>query len=160
MLALLGRSGCCVEILDLPNFGSIDQLNMAEPGPALAETAAALLPNRLTGDAIDLVLCWDLPNYLTLNALSALMTSVGRRARPGAVAHALIYYSGRDMPEHPAHFVPTADGELVDRSAPGAAIPAPRYSAEELGNGMGRFVLDRARLLGNGMQEFLFQLSS
>ncbi len=160
MLTLLGRARCCVEIADLPHFGSIDQLNVTEPGAALVDAAESLLPNRLTDEAIDLVLCWDLPNYLTLDALSALMNTVGRRARPGALAHALIFYAGRDMPAHPAHFVPTADGELIDHSASSTAITAPRYSPEELGSSMGSFVLDRARLLGNGMQEFLFRLES
>ena len=62
------------------------------------------------------------------------------------------------MREHPGRFVPTPDGELIDYSAERASIAAPRYSPEDLGKSMGRFVLDRARLLGNGMQEFLFRL--
>lgn len=159
MLALLGRSRCRVEIADLAFFGGIDQLNSTEPGSALATVADHMLPNPLPGDAFDLVFCWDLPNYLTLNALSALMNAIGQRARPGALAHALIYYSEHDMCEHPGRFVPTADGdELINFSATQAAIAAPRYSPEDLDRGMGRFVLDRARLLSNGMQEFLFQL--
>ena len=160
MLALLGRSRCCVEIADLAHFGGLDQLNTMEPGPALGEAAESLLPKRLSDEAIDLVFCWDLPNYLTLDALSALLDAIGRRARPGALAHALIFYAERDMKEHPGRFVPTADGELIDHSPPGAAIAAPRYSPEDLGKSMGGFQIDRARLLGNGMQEFLFQLAS
>lgn len=160
MLALLGRSRCRVEIADLAHFGGIDHLNTAEPGPALTDAAESLLPKRLPEDSIDLVFCWDLPNYLTFHALSGLMSAIGRRARPGALAHALIFYADRDMKEHPGRFVPTADGELIDRSAPGAAIPAPRYSPEDLGKSMGGFLIDRARLLGNGMQEFLFRLGS
>ena len=128
MLALLGRSRCRVEIADLAHFGGIDRLNAAEPGPALADVADSMLPNRLPDDAIDLVFCWDLPNYLTLNALSALMNAIGRRARPGALGHALIFYAERDMCEHPGRLVPTADGELMDYSATGAVIAAPRYS--------------------------------
>jgi len=160
MLALLGRSRCRVEIADLAHFGGLDLLNTTEPGPALADAAESLLPNRLPNDPIDLVFCWDLPNYLTLDALSALMGAIGNRARPGTLAHALIFYAERDMKEHPGSFAPTADGDLVDHSAPGAAIAAPRYSPEELGKNMGRFAIDRARLLGNGMQEFLFRLES
>ena len=159
MLALLGRSRCRVEITDLAHFGGIDCLNTSEPGPVLVDAADALLPNRLPDDAIDLVFCWDLPNYLTLNGLSALMNAIGRRARPGALAHALIFYAEPDMKEHPGRFVPTADGELIDNSAASAAIEAPRYSPEDLGKNIGQFVIDRARLLSNGMQEFLFRLA-
>ena len=68
MLALLGRSRCRVEIADLAHFSGIDRLNKAEPGRALTDVAESLLPNRLTDDPIDLVFCWDLPNYLTLDA--------------------------------------------------------------------------------------------
>ncbi len=158
MLALLGRSPCRVEIADLAHFGGIDQLNTAEPGPALARAADSLLPVPPAGDAFDLVFLWDLPNYLTLDALSALMNTIGQRARPGALVHALICYAARDMPEHPGRYVPTADSELMDLSASSATVAAPRYSPEELGNCMCHFEIDRARLLSNGMQEFLFQL--
>ena len=64
----------------------------------------------------------------------------------------------REMKEHPGRFVPTAAGELIDRSAPGTLIPAPRYSPEDLGKSISGFTIDRARLLSNGMQEFLFRL--
>ena len=79
-LALLGRSRCRVEIVDLAHFVGVDRLNSAEPGPALARSADALLPHPPPGDAFDLVLCWDLPNYLTLDALSALMDAIRSRA--------------------------------------------------------------------------------
>lgn len=158
MLGLLGQSRCHVEIADLAHFGGVDRLNRAEPGPDISKAAEAVLPNRLTVDAIDLVFCWDLLNYLTLDALSGLMGAIARRARPGALAHALIYYADRDMNAHPGRFVPAGAGNLVDRSDMGEAIAAPRYSPEDLGKNMGGFTIDRARLLSNGMQEFLFRL--
>ena len=158
MLALLGQSRCRVEIVDLAHFGGIERLNTAEPGAPLAAAAEALLPNRLSNDPVDLVFCWDLPNYLTLDALSALMKAIGQRSRPGAFAHALICYAERDMKEAPGRFIPNENGELVDHDNSGAKIAAPRYSPEELGKNVGPFVIDRARLLSNGMQEFLFQL--
>jgi len=158
LLALLGRSRCRVEVADLAHFGGIDFLNSKEPGPALVGAAESWLPNGLSNDAIDIVFCWDLPNYLTLNALSALMAAIGERARPRAFAHAMIFYADRNMKAQPGRFVPTPDGELIDQCAASETIAAPRYSPEELGKSMGRFTIDRARLLGNGMQEFLFQL--
>ena len=160
MLALLGRSRCRVEIANLAHFGGIVDLNSKERGPALSQAAEYLLPVRRPVDPIDLVFCWDLPNYLTLDSLSALMKAIGRRARPGALAHALIFYAERDMNKHPGRFIPTPDGELIDHSVPSAAIAAPRYSPEDLGKSMGRFIIDRARLLSNGMQEFLFRMES
>jgi len=160
MLALLGRARCRVEISDLVHYGGIDRLNTAEPGPELFTTAESLLPGRLPDDDVDIVFCWDLPNYLSLDALSALMSTIGERASPGALAHALIFYAAPDMRKHPGRFVPTADGELIDCSTTSTTVAAPRYSPEALGKHSGNFVIDRARLLSNGMQEFLFRLDS
>jgi S-adenosylmethionine:diacylglycerol 3-amino-3-carboxypropyl transferase len=158
MLALLGRSRTRAEIVDLAHFGSIERLNTTEPGPDLAVVANTLLPSARPDDAVDLVFCWDLLNYLNPDALSALMEAIARRARPGALAHALIFYAERDMPASPGRYVPTAESELVNLGAPTTTIAAPRYSPEDLARGMGGFIIDRARLLGNGMQEFLFRL--
>lgn len=160
MLALLSRARSRVEVTDFVHFGGIDRLNTTEPGPELVKAAESLLPGRLPEEDVDLILCWDLPNYLTLDALSALMNAIGHRARPGALAHALIFYAEPDMQESPGRFIPTPDGELMDCSPESRMIAAPRYSPEALSKNSGRFVIDRARLLSNGMQEFLFRLDS
>lgn len=158
-LALLGRSRCRVEIVDLAHFSGIDRLNNAETDEELASTVNTMLPRLPAGDALDVVLCWDLPNYLTLKAMSALMDAIRDRARPGALAHFLIFYAHREMQEHPGRIVPAADGELTDLRAPSdATMAAPRYSPEQIGDAMGHFQIDRARLLSNGMQEFIFRL--
>ena len=158
MLALLGRCPSRVEIVDLAYFGGIDQLGAAETRSELASTADALVPDPLPGEPFDLVFCWDLPNYLTLDALSALMNAIARRARPGALAHALIVYAERKMGDQPGRYVPTADADLIECNAEKSLIDAPRYSPADLGDSVGSFRLDGARLLGNGMQEFLFRL--
>ena len=119
---------------------------------------SGLLPNRVAIDPVDVVFCWDLPNYLELHALKALMRSIGERCRGGTTVHALIYYAERKMPRSPGRFVPTEHRGLMDLSERGEWIDAPRYSPEELGDNMAGFAIDRARLLSNGMQEFLFRL--
>jgi hypothetical protein len=159
MLSLLGRSRCRVEIADLASDGGIGRMNEELPPGELGLVAESLLPRRGGPDeAIDIVLCWDLPNYLKPKSLSILMNAIGARARRGALAHALIVYSERTMPERPGRFVPTEDVMLVNRGAAGSEIPAPRYSPDDLRRVMGSFAIDRAMLLANGMQEFLFRL--
>ena len=54
--------------------------------------------------------------------------------------------------------MPTSKAGQIDSGAPQTSIDAPRYSPADLGENVGGFTLDRARLLGNGMQEFLFRL--
>ena len=157
MLALFSESRCCVEIADVAHFGGCELLNSAEPGPGLTDIADVLLPERVTQDPVDVVFLWDLPNHLSLPALKALMQAVGRRSQGGTVAHALIYYAERNMPKYPGRFVPTANSELENHALPGELVAAPRYSPEELTDNMGGFAIDRARLLANGMQEFLFR---
>ena len=157
MLAMLGRTRSRVEIVDLAYFGGISQLNALETRSELTSAADALLPAPAPGEEFDLVFCWDLPNYLTLDALSALMRAIARRSRSGAIAHALIMYAASEMGEVPGCYVPNDNAELADRNARQVSIEAPRYSPADLSSSMGGFVLDRARLLGNGMQEYLFQ---
>ena len=88
------------------------------------------------------------------------MTAIQDRARPGALVHALIYYADRNMPRSPARFIPTPEADLVNQSVAGDLVPAPRYSPEHLARAMRYFAIDRARLLSNGLQEFLFQLET
>ena len=131
MLDLLGRFRCRVEIVDFAGFGGIARMNAVEDedetADALLARAEAFLPAyRGDEDALDLVLCWDIPNYLRPPALSALMRAIASRTRPGALAHALIVYSERSMPERPSRFLPTGDLKLVNRATTSAEIKAPR----------------------------------
>jgi hypothetical protein len=160
MLSLLGRSCCRVEIADLACDDGIDRMNAEATTDALVTVAESLLPEHRSDDAVNLVFCWDMFNYLNPGAISALMSAIATRARPDTLAHALIVYSERSMPDRPGRFVPTEDLKLVNRAAPAVAIEAPRYSPEFLGRIMGRFSIESARLLANGMQEFLFRLKS
>jgi hypothetical protein len=161
MLSLLGRSRCRVEIADLASDDGIGRMNIEEATrEELAAIAESLLPahQENVDDALDLVFCWDLPNYLKPKPLSALMNAIAARARPGAIAHALVVYSERTMPERPGRFVPNEDVMLVNRGASTSETAAPRYSPDDLRRIMGSFAIDRAMLLANGMQEFLFRL--
>lgn len=159
MLSLLGRFRCRVDIADLASDGGIERMNAEADGEDLVARAQSLLPEpRGDDDVLDLVLCWDLPNYLKPAALSALMAAIAAHARPNALAHALIVYSERSMPDRPGRFVPTEDLKLVNRGSPAAEIAAPRYSPDDLRRIMSGFAIERAMLLANGMQEFLFRL--
>lgn len=159
MLELLSRARCRALIADLAHFGGLDRLNQAEPGLPRITAAESLLMEQPDDEGIDLIFCWDLLNYLTLDALSALMTSIESRARHGAVAHALISYSDRVMRDTPGRFVPTVDGELVDCAMRDAMIPSTRFSSEALENNIGGFRIESARLLRNGVQEYQFRLA-
>lgn len=154
LVAQLTPFRCRLDIADVADgLADLD----AETDPALLrEKAEALLP-RAAGEPADIVLCWDVLNYLRRPALSALMTVVGARMRPGAFAHVLIIYSGTRMPDRPSSFSPLPDGRLVETVTTTAERNAPRYSSDDLRLAMRGYTAESVMLLKNGMQEFLFR---
>src|SRR5512143_230605 len=150
-----GRFRCRLDIVELAD--SLESLRAVTDQRLLRQRVEAVLPRRGT-EGIDIVLCWDLINYLPQPALTAVMECIAGRCKAGALAHGLVYYSTRTMPERPGCFVPIDDQRLVNMAVPGPERPAPRYSPEDLARCMPRYTVERGRLLRNGMQEFLFRL--
>lgn len=155
VISLLGGHRCRVEIAEVAQ--ELELLNRDLDREALQHVAEGALPARLS-EPVDLVLCWDTLNYLNRDALRMLMAQVAERARPGTLAHALIYYAEPQMPVAPGHYVPDPNGSLVNVS-PGTQLrDAPRYTPEDLRLCLPAYTIERAMLLSNGMQEFLFRL--
>ena len=152
-LELFGRFRCRLEIVDARY--DIETLNDVGEPRDLEAAVAALLPSG--ADPIDIVLCWDLLNYLDRRALAALMAALAARTRPGGMAHALIVYLESRMPARPSDYVPLVDFRLQNLGQAPPERAAPRYSPEDLKLCMPGFAIERGRLLGNGMQEFLFR---
>lgn len=152
-VTLFSQFRCRLEFADLGD--SYEQLN-AEPGPPPLELIESVLPRRRQ-EAADIVLCWDLLNYLQQPALKALMARVAARSRPGTLVHALIAYSAPRMPAKPDRYAATADGQLLIRHTTGAECAAPRYTPEDLRHCLPDYRVESAMLLKNGMQEFLLR---
>jgi hypothetical protein len=151
-VALFSQFRCRLEFADLGDC--CGQLN-AETDP-LQQLVESLLPRRRR-EAADVVLCWDLLNYLQRPALKTLMAGVAARCRPGTLAHALIAYSAPRMPAKPDRYAALPDGRLVIRHTTGADCAAPRYTPEDLRHCLPDYTVDSAMLLKNGMQEFLLR---
>jgi hypothetical protein len=151
----LGKYRCRLEIVDLAD--GLDSLNGEVDPRRIRQRAEALLPQR-HGEPTDVVLCWDLINYLNQPALNAVMECIALRCKRGALAHGLVYYSAKAMPERPSTFLPVDDQRIVQHIHPGRERPAPRYTPEDLARCMPRYNVERGRLLRNDMQEFLFRL--
>jgi hypothetical protein len=146
---------CRLEIGDIAD--GVDPLNTETDAKALRDKVEALLPPKRR-EPIDFVLCWDLLNYLTRPALALLMDSIAARGRRGMLAHCLVFYSAPHMPAKPGCWVPLDSARLSNRAPSPAVRKAPRYTPEDLGLCMPRYTVERARLLRNGMQEYLFRL--
>lgn len=146
---------CRLEIGDIAD--GIEALNAEAEAKTLREKVEALLPAKRR-EPIDLVLCWDLLNYLSRPALALLMDSIAARGRRGMLAHCLVFYSAPQMPAKPGCWVPLDPSRLINVAPAPAVRKAPRYTPEDLGLCMPRYTVERARLLRNGMQEYLFRL--
>ena len=151
----LGQFRCRLEFVDLAD--GLDLLNGETEPRRIRQSADSLLPTRRP-EGIDIVLCWDLINYLNQPALTAVMECIALRCKRGALAHGLVYYSAKSMPQRPSTFIPVDDQRILQHLQPGLERPAPRYSPEDLARCMPRYSVERGRLLRNGMQEFLFKL--
>lgn len=157
------RFRCRLEIADLPTELAV--LNEETDPARLAVLAERALPKPVQ-DPVDVVLCWDLLNYLQRPALTAIMERVAARAHSGCLVHALIVYSATHMPVHPGRYYPwhdqtdedAHDDQLVYVSATSKQREAPRYTPDDLAHCLRGFRVERAVLLNNGMQEFLFRL--
>ena len=154
-IALFGRFRCRLDIVHLAE--GLDALNADQTAGELEATVERLLP-KPRGEPLDLMLCWDLLNYLSRPSFMAVMAGIARRARRGALAHGLIVYLESRMPARPGSYVPLEDHRLLNlATASGPDRAAPRYSPEDLKKCMPDFAIERGRLLANGMQEFLFR---
>lgn len=161
--------------LGLPRSGTIAffsgfacRLGIAGVTPALAGINAeenaerrlayiqGVVPEDLFG-GVDLVLCWDLLNYLSLPAIGSLMDHVGRLMRRGGLVHALVAYGASALPDPPQPIVLREDGWLVRQGDGSGTRPAPRYPTGELQRVMPGYRVERAMLLRNGTQEYLFR---
>lgn len=161
---LFNRYNCRLDIADLAT--ALDVLNSLEEPGLLQEQAEILLPTH-GGKATDIVLCWDLLNYLQRPALTAVMSRVAARSRMGTLVHALIVYSSKRMPTQPGIYMPCdnpgGDNENIDHlaimSTTSEECNAPQYTPDNLMRCMQGYQIERAVLLSTGMQEFLFRIT-
>lgn len=153
-IGVFGRLRCRLEIAAIAD--SLDTLAKVE-AEELVQAAQRLLPAP-SADLADIVLCWDLLNYLEQPSLSALMEAIALRGRPGTVVHALMGYAEPQMPALPGTYVVREDLRIQRLDRQPDARAAPRYTPDELGRHMPQCRIERGVLLANGMQEFLFVL--
>ncbi len=153
-IKLLGRYRCRLDIANLEE--GIETLATASDSTETTDTVQSLLPS-CGPEKTDITFCWDFLNYFERDALTSLMASIAARSRPGAFVHALIVYSENLMNDQPGKFVPVDEGCLLNEAKSAPSIVAPRYSTEDMNLCLPEFSIERARLLSNGMQEYLFR---
>ena len=144
------RLPCSVQVADLHR-------SLAEvPAGTDPETALrAALPEARAGEPpIDLVLAWDLFDYLERDRIRALAAALASRCRPGARFFAMVRI-GKEIPREPGSYLIRPDGSLVYRLDSPHTRPGPRHRPAEIEAATPGFTTDRNFLLRHGVQEYL-----
>lgn len=151
-IAFFGQLRCKLYVKDL--YGAL-----TDPGTNRAGALVEALrggPAPLAPATIDVVLCWDLLDYLGASRLPDVSAEFATAMRPGAFLHAFIATHDA-IPAEPCSFH-MRDATTVQARTHGREMrAAPRYSQPELRRLMPEFVVERTILLRSGLQEYLFR---
>lgn len=149
-VAFFSNSACRLYIADL--FADLP-LDVDEETPDYRAPLRALLP-PLNGARLDVILFWDLFNYLPMEAITALQEVLRPYLHPGTRAHAFGVHK-RSAPESTSSYGILANDTFSLRSR---RIPAPDYaplSQARLQAVLTDFRFERSVLLGDGRLELL-----
>jgi len=103
----------------------------------------------------DILLAWDLLNYLERDEFLHLMRHLARFCHTGTVLFALVATS-KHMPDRPAVYRILDENSIECRNTSTVLRPCPRYHDVDLRQLMPSFRVYNSYLLRNGMKEYLF----
>lgn len=105
-------------------------------------------------DAVDVLLFWDMLDYLTIDSIELLMRRFGEVMRPGGLLYAMVSQQFR-IPVEPALIDVLDEGRLRFQTGP-AEREGPHYAPKQLEQRMPGFRIEKLYLMQNGVQEHLF----
>jgi len=115
---------------------------------------SALLPIG-AGTSFDIILTWDLLNYLNQEELDVLIRCLTRWCRPGTLLFALIS-SHAQIPEEPNTFRILGRERMICETRTQRTRPSPRYHPKDLARLLTPFEVSSSFLLRNGIREYVF----
>jgi len=146
------RFSCRLQIADLPEALASEKLRpllTADPAAAFRR----VLP--LARQPFDVVLAWDVLNFLTREQFGCLAAHVGSLCRPGALMLAFVSTT-KEMSGVPLVFKIVDDQTLLLRQKTIALRPSPRFPPAEVGRLMSGFAVVQSVVMRHGVQEYLF----
>ncbi len=153
-LAFYARYGAKITIADFYRFYRPLRGTSLER----ASTRAALLNELVPHDAstrFDLVMAWDLLNYLCLDEIAWLIDGMSDLCSPGALMFAIVTGSG-DMPETPSNYSLVDMQTLISEPRTSRVRPSPNHSEHALASVTPRLTVERRFQLRNATAELLF----
>ncbi len=152
----LSQLQCKVYVENLASV--LDALNAprAEDDSHSTPTAAEQILSDAGDVCFDVVLAWDLLNYLTPAALGALVERLRGFSKHGTLLFALMYNS-KQIPGAPVVFKVLAEDRLHYGLNDSVLRSQSPYSMSDLKKKMAGFVVERTYLLQNNIQEYVFK---
>jgi hypothetical protein len=119
------------------------------------EAAFAALLSFSDETVFDIILAWDLFNYLDLRELEPLVQRLGRWCRRGTRLFAMIS-SLPKIPASPTIFRILNREQIIYEIPTKESRPCPRYQPRDIDKLMARFTVIKSFLLHNGIREYVF----
>ena len=131
------------------------RVRVEDLGSSLGRDDGEILDPSVFGGTYDLILCWDLLNYLSASRAAEVLLGLAQTCAPGASLYAL-FSTLLVMPEKPAVFSLCPGARVSFRSATPRLVECPRYSPKELEKRIAGISIAKLVLLQNGFYEILF----
>jgi len=148
----LSQYGCKLFIEDL--YAALSSRASSEEGELAGPEFFAEFLNLPEDTHFDVILAWDLFNYMHRKELPLLGEQLRRYSRPGTLLLALVSYH-KQIPAQPYRFKIKDEQHLVYERRTAAERPSPRVVPAEVTNLLKGFRVDRSFLLKHGFQEYL-----
>jgi hypothetical protein len=146
---------CRLHIVDFYRSYREWQAAVAPEGASEEAAFSALLPFS-DETAFDIILAWDLFNYLDLRELEALVQRLSRWCRPGTRLFALIS-SLPDISASPTVFRILNREQMTHEIPTRDTRPGPRHQPRDILRLMARFTVSSSFLMRHGIQEYVFE---
>lgn len=147
------RKGCTCHVEDIADvlpFLDEGQENFEE------KIEAHLLPKK-PGQTFDVILCWDLLNYLTLNSIETLFNILKAHFKPNTYLH-MMQYTSASIPAQPMHFRLIEDFTYEMSNKATTDIPSARHTTIHLLKRLGNFQIAHSHINQEGMSTRLKEL--
>lgn len=133
------------------------RLDASDSDIAWDSVFAELLPYE-EETRFDVILAWDVLNYLQKYQIEGLARAIQPFCRPGATLYAQIA-TRKSMPAQPRRYHILSNDRLLYQTPSQAIRPAPLYCEPDLRRMLPGFEVKNTFLLRNGTHEYLFSYS-
>jgi len=148
----LSQYGCKLFIEDL--YAALSSRTSGEEGDLAGSEFFADFLSLPEDTRFDVILAWDLFNYLHRKELATFSEQLRRFSHKGTLLLALISYH-KQIPTQPYRFKIKDEQTLVYERRTASERPSPRIAPAEVTGLVKGFRVDRSFLLKHGIQEYL-----